>query len=554
MSIKLRLALVLGLLLLGFLALLFLLRRMERQAAEQIGAAAREHRIESVQSWLNFTSRSLQQFTTDYAQSPELVKLLAQPAEGIARAQFVANLRNYGVHTVWILQADGTLIDHVATKADEPGSPPLPAEDFAKFTAGQSHVHFFAEAGTELLEVSGEPIPSGIRGAASSPPRRWLLAAQRWDDVHLRTLASLIESSVSLAKPDPAAPGSSMGAATFSRALTDWKGQTLRLLNIEYGSSEANRMIQADVLQSRVFLAFGLLVIVAIGLSLQGWVLRPLGWISESLARDEPAPLRNLSHENTELGRVAQLLQSSFLQRDNLKREVEERKRAENSLRLSEMTLRRTIEERAQLGRDLHDGVIQSLYAAGMGLAGVRALLRDEQTEATVRLDQTRAVLNDTIHDVRNFITGLEPEALKSHTFTQAITALLEFMQTIRPIRTTVQIDEALAGQLSLTQRIHALQIAREAISNALRHGEANQVEIILHGQERVAEFEIRDDGRGFTPSKSPYPGGLGLTNLAERARELGATLTVDSQPGRGTRVRFVIPLSSKPTRKSESR
>ncbi|MEO7412335.1 MAG: sensor histidine kinase, partial [Opitutaceae bacterium] len=284
--------------------------------------------------------------------------------------------------------------------------------------------------------------------------------------------------------------------------------------------------VQSDARMVRLFILFGLLVITAVGLALQIWVLRPLKRIGESLARKDPLVLSSLKTEGTEFGHVARLVEFSFKQTE--------------ALRKNEEALRRTMDERARLGWNLHDGVIQSLYAAGMGLSGVRALLGPEQNVAAGHLEQVRGILNETIHDVRNFITGLEPEALKQQTFSQAVGRLLATMQTIRPVHTRLSIDEAFAERLSLPQRVHLLQIVREAVSNALRHGQATHVGVTLRAQGGPAEFEVTDDGRGFDPAVPSQ--GKGLANIAERARELGAELAVSSTLGQGTRVTLVFP------------
>jgi signal transduction histidine kinase len=302
-----------------------------------------------------------------------------------------------------------------------------------------------------------------------------------------------------------------------------------------------DRPLRADRRQTQVFIAFGALAVVAVVVALRVWVLRPLDRICESVATGDSTLARDISGRPDELGRIAQWVVLSAAQRETLEREVAERTRVQAALKRSEMVLRDNLEERARLGRDLHDGVIQSLYAAGMGLAGIRVLLRPDQTEAAARLEQTREALNATIHDVRNFIIGLEPEALKLQTFTQAVSALLELMRGIRPFRSTVEIDEPLAGRLTLAQRVHALQIMREAVSNALRHGSAEEVNVALRGRDERAEIEISDNGRGFDAASSPPPHGRGLANFAQRARELGGVLDVASTPGAGTRVKLTF-------------
>jgi signal transduction histidine kinase len=122
------------------------------------------------------------------------------------------------------------------------------------------------------------------------------------------------------------------------------------------------------------------------------------------------------------------------------------------------------------------------------------------------------------------------------------VTALLEVVKGLRPLQTAIAIDESLALRLTLAQRVHALQIAREAVSNALRHGDAGRVTIALRPAGEFVEFEVVDNGRGFDPAALTAHG-FGLDNFIERARELGAELTVTSAPGQGTRVRLVFAL-----------
>ncbi len=540
MSIKLRLATLLGLLLLGFLAALVAVRTLERRELEQMVANDRHARIQLLNHWIDATTRALPQFAADAAQSDALELLLTPAATETGRKQIETYLRSSGVNALWIVSEGGLPRLYLQ---DVPGTAPavpvpLSPADFVALVAETPNPRFFAEPPDGLLEVCVRRLQ--MPGKAR---RDWLVVARRWDGNQLRTLADLTESAVSLEPPEAITqPPAADSHIVLLRPLVDPKGHPVRTLRVEYNASSLKQAVQTDWQQALVFLSFGLLVLVSVAFSLQAWVLRPLSDISTSLARHDPRLVQALGTENTELGRVAQLVMKSFGHHEALKREVEERALMQTALEQSEARLRRTVAERAQLGRDLHDGVIQSLYAAGMGLAGIRALLHDDQSEAAARLQQTRAELNETIHDVRNFIIGLEPEALKAQTFSHAVAGLVETMLSLRPFRSTVNIDENLASRLSLSQRVHALQIAREALSNALRHGTANHVSVTLRATAGAAEFEIIDDGSGFEAGESPK-NGQGLKNLAQRAQELGATFAVDSRPGQGTRVKLVFPL-----------
>ena len=528
MNLKLRLSLLLGLLLLAFLAALGVLRVFEQQQLNDLATRTRQRQRAVLNRWLETSGLSLREFTDTYAQWDAMVHFVEKPDPAWSRANLQADLPGFNIQALWVLRPDGTLI-YSFNRLDDRTlvPPPLPPVDFKALVGGDARPHFFLESRSGLLEIRGAPISTG----SSAPDvRGWLLAARRWDEAYLKNLAELTESAVTLASPaDPLDPA---GAAHLvaRQPLADWQGRTLQVLTVDYDTSKFHEVLAPDLFQARIFAAFGLLVVVALGLSLQSWVLRPLGWIGDSLRRGETAPIRPLLREKGEWGGVARLVESDFAQRD--------------ALRQSEEALRRTLDEHARLGRDLHDGVIQSLYAAGLGLSGIRALVHSDPAEAEARLEQTRQALNETIRDVRNFINGLEPEALKRQTFTQAVEALIEFRQSVRSFEAKVDIDETLAARLTHEQRVHALQIAREAISNGLRHGQATQVAVSLRSRDRGrVELSITDNGRGFDPADSDA-GGVGLRSFVERARELDAELTVESTPGKGARVALLFTLS----------
>jgi signal transduction histidine kinase len=538
MSIKLRLALLLGLLLTGLVAATAALAFLER--AEKTAQVARDRQARVV--WLNhtldFASRALPQYAADLAQSPEFGPLLRQPDSPEIQAKLATSLNRAGMHALWIVEADGRVRRHARVAgASAPTELPLPPAEFASLALETPSPRFFVEHEGRLHEI-------GIRRLANPVDGDWVVVARVWDEPHLRGLAAATESDVSLRGIAEATEGTHAGSRiVLSRTLADWRGHPLRQLRLENRAMEIEQAVEPDWRLARFFFAFGLLLIAAAWLAIQAWVTRPLARIGDSLATDNPQLVAELSTEKSELGRLAELVRSSFEQRSALQREIRDRISAQAARDQSEAALRANLEERTKLGRDLHDGVIQSLYAAGMGLAGIRPLLRPEQTEAAARLVQSQAALNEAIHDVRNFLTGLEPEALKLQTFSQAVAALLELMNGIRPFHSRVEIDETLASRLTLAQRVHALQIAREAISNALRHGEASRISVALRSRAGPAEFEVTDDGRGFDPNSAASPG-QGLLNFAQRARELGADLSVESQPGQGARVRLVFSLS----------
>jgi len=125
--------------------------------------------------------------------------------------------------------------------------------------------------------------------------------------------------------------------------------------------------------------------------------------------------------------------------------------------------------------------------------------------------------------------------------FADALRSLAEKLRRLRPFSVQFEIDPALAETLTPKQRLNLLQVAREAMSNALRHGAASELRISLRREPAAVAFEIADNGRGFDSTSSENYG-QGLRNFADRALELNSRLDVRSSPGEGTRVIVTIP------------
>jgi signal transduction histidine kinase len=243
-----------------------------------------------------------------------------------------------------------------------------------------------------------------------------------------------------------------------------------------------------------------------------------------------------------ELDALAKLAQSSAAQGVELSRERDVRRRAEEDANLKQQLLAQSFDEKIRLGRDLHDGIIQSLYAAGLTLESVRAIVKSNPEEADRRLEQTRAGLNETIREVRAYITGLAPDNLRRAGFAHAVASLLNELAAGREAQFDIKIDDDAATLLTAEQSLEALQIAREAVSNALRHGGASRITLrVLQGDREICLL-VQDNGAGFDAG-TRRQGGHGLGNMHARAERLGATLRVTSQPGEGARVLATFPI-----------
>lgn len=194
------------------------------------------------------------------------------------------------------------------------------------------------------------------------------------------------------------------------------------------------------------------------------------------------------------------------------------------------------LEQREQLGRDLHDGAIQSLFAVGMGL---QALMSEvDRPLIAERLEQSIRALDDTITELREFIFGLN-NALTAAQVRHELERLLGEVKARSGMAVGGTIEpDALDAVLDRGRDL--LLVAREAVSNVERHSRATRCSVSLRLKGDAVELMVEDNGRGFDPHAPS--GGLGLANARARAQEMGADYVLDSSPD-GTTVTLRIPL-----------
>jgi signal transduction histidine kinase len=205
---------------------------------------------------------------------------------------------------------------------------------------------------------------------------------------------------------------------------------------------------------------------------------------------------------------------------------------------ISELSRLGMIEDRERIARDLHDGVIQSLFAVGIGLQGTAAVVGD--VRLADRIQQFVTEIDRVIGDVRSYIFGLRPTSLSAGNLTNTLEQIAHETEERTGVTVIVDVDGSLEARLDHGSA-EVIHIVREALSNVGRHAAATTCRVSLRRDGPSAVIEVDDDGRGF--DRESTSSGLGMGNLAERAAAIGGTLEVDSEPGRGTTVRVTVPL-----------
>ena len=229
--------------------------------------------------------------------------------------------------------------------------------------------------------------------------------------------------------------------------------------------------------------------------------------------------------------------------------DITERKRMEEALRQRERDLRAAMEERERISQDLHDGILQSLFAVGLALETGKSMMspRNRKTSGPP-LDQAIDQLNRVMREIRNFIAGMGSDLLKGKDLPTALQQMLETLTQQHATRVRLAIEDRATQALSAEQSLHLLLVIQEAVSNCIRHGHAQEATVSLKMLKQGVRLSIRDNGSGFNP-KAARRTGRGLTNMAARAQKIGGRFTVFSKINEGTRVVFDLPKEASSVR-----
>lgn len=198
--------------------------------------------------------------------------------------------------------------------------------------------------------------------------------------------------------------------------------------------------------------------------------------------------------------------------------------------------------ERDRIAMDLHDGVIQEIYAVGMKLEIMRGktpLTHEEEK----RFQSIVQDLNNIIESIRGYIRDLRrPTDVQSSTFHQQIANLAEHFRDFSGVGVALSVSEELPA-LTDAQRHSLSQIIREALANVARHAKATRAEVTVAVEDEDLYVTVRDDGIGFDAGNILNESHFGLRNMEQRANQLRGFMQIDSRPDKGTTIRVVIPL-----------
>jgi len=200
------------------------------------------------------------------------------------------------------------------------------------------------------------------------------------------------------------------------------------------------------------------------------------------------------------------------------------------------------LEERERIGMDLHDGIIQSIYAVGLALDIARHTLDEDPKMAQVKIEQGIDGLNNAIRDIRAYILDLSPRQFRGEDLMSGIEKLIaEFNANSSALAKIVGPKDGLVT-LPTANATALFHICQEALANIARHASAQQVNLNLWITHNRVILEIDDDGMGFDLRKMSVTLGHGLSNMHTRAHRVGGDVEINSSPGAGTTIMAWVP------------
>jgi signal transduction histidine kinase len=201
--------------------------------------------------------------------------------------------------------------------------------------------------------------------------------------------------------------------------------------------------------------------------------------------------------------------------------------------------------DRERIGRELHDGIIQSLYAAGLNLEDAGLTIDEDAGRAREKIGAVTQSLNRTIRDIRSYILDLR-RAGESGDWHGDLDELARAFRLQTLVDAEFRVEGEPHVEPNLQARMQIVAIAREALVNAGRHARATRVAVKLIYQPDQVALDVTDNGVGFAVEDSDTTRAdgsrQGLRNMRERAQLIGAQLAIESAPRRGTRVRLILP------------
>jgi signal transduction histidine kinase len=585
MKVQTKITLLLLLVVATFMAGLWAFRVYDRQKFARIASDRENERKQSFDAFLKKDGEPLQTLAEYDAYWDDMVQAIAKNNRAWFE-EFVndSSLLGYKANAVWIYRPDATLVYSKDSNNEKPPDLPLPDEAFEKLFASEPFAHFFIKIRDDLVEVRGATVHGSKDFGRQTPQQGYFFVGRLWNKPALEEMSIFSNNQIQLLPAREHVRSlqkdEENGLVVFSQTLTGWDSKPLAELIVRNESPVVRELNRSSEWLWRAFCAFAVVVLLLISLSMVRWVSHPLHKIMESLKKSDAKPIERLCWDHSEFGELARTTRKFFEQRDNLIREMEERRVTEEALRKSEEELRHSQKMEA-VGR-LAGGVahdFNNLLTAIIGYAELIATRTSSNSLAKQNAELIRKAGEQAAALTRQLLAFsrkqiLQPKVIDLNALVVEMEKLLRrvigerFDLQSHPDAENgrVKADPSQLEQVVLNLGVNArdamprggkLIIRTENVR--LDKNTARQIATSLAPGDYVM-LSVTDTGAGmdentkshifepFFTTKGPGKGtGLGLATVYGIVRQTGGGISVESELGKGSTFRIYLPQESAP-------
>ncbi len=549
-------------------------------------------RNRSFEEFVDYQGQPLKSLADDFTTWDQMVAAInANDVGWFAGNVNESTLGSFHANAIWIFNPAGAVVHRINNlNAEEVAALPVPHEAFTQIFAKTPRTHFFLKLPQGLMEIRGGTVHPSRDAARQSAPAGFFFVGKLWSKSALKEMSMFTGNQVSLVMPVARAGENyndeQHGEMAFSRTLEAWNGEPLAQLVVRNESPEVRELNRASERLRLALILFALVVFLLLTFSLLRWIRRPLRLTMESLQQGDPKPIEAMARENSEFGELARTLQKFYEQRDNLIREIDERRATEEALRISEEELRHSQKMEA-VGR-LAGGIAHDFNNLLTAIIGYAELINGRATaDPLVRqqADLIRKAGEQAATLTRQLLAFsrkqlLQPRVIDLNSLVVDMEKLLRRVIGERfdlQTRPGAHLGRVMADPSQIEQVILNLGVnARDAMPTGgdliirtenvrLDQKMAAQISPDLVAGDYV-ELSVTDTGAGmseetksrifepFFTTKGPGKGtGLGLATVYGIVRQTGGGICVESEVGKGSTFRIYFPLERAPVQQSKS-
>jgi signal transduction histidine kinase len=206
------------------------------------------------------------------------------------------------------------------------------------------------------------------------------------------------------------------------------------------------------------------------------------------------------------------------------------------------------LEERERIAMDLHDGIIQSIYAVGLTLDTAKITLQSAPGQSEMAMRAAIDRLNSVIRDIRAYILDLQPSRMPQDDLAGGLARLANEFRANTLVEAEVLADDDVGQKLDPDVRSAMFHISQEALANIAKHAHASRVWLSLRQEDGEVVLQVIDNGQGFDAQATSTLLGHGLSNIVERGHAIGANVEITSHPGDGTTVTVRLAVEGHPS------